>query len=388
MEKNILENMCVYYKDAEGLRFEKQEHIIPAFLGGKKMLDQGVVSDQANELFSGIEKHAAMESFINIDRMFLGPGKRRSRNPKKAGSAKISVMCAPDGRASLGYILMGKPKQIMQCILETDINSDSNKVTMVVDGDQKNNVGRSASQFWEDLKKIDIKKTICILDSRIPENQKILGNHKGKWFLAYNSVLEEDIIKQEVNKFVDKIKDKELNIDQSQEYKVVKENPKFEIKYAMDMNKLFRFCAKVAFNVSTYLNGKEFMLNECFDGIREAIISGKNINDYVSLCPENPMAKTFDSLYYKEKYGEYLHSVICLKQENGYYAVVSFYGFITGVLVKLTDNLNVRPVTATNGFFCDWENRKEYDMINFIVGLDSNEGECHKALCCKEKRKI
>lgn len=388
MEKNTLENMCVYYKDAEGLRFEKQEHIIPAFLGGKKMLDQGVVSDQANELFSGIEKHVSMESFININRMILGPGKRGSRNPKKAGSAKISVMCSQNGSASLGYILMGKPKQIMQCILETDINSDSNKVTMVVDGDQKNNVGRSASRFWEDLKKIDIKKTICILDSRIPGNQKILGNHKGKWFLAYNSVLEEDIIKQEVNKFVDKIKDKELNIDQSQEYKVIKENPKFEIKYAMDMNKLFRFCAKVAFNVSTYLNGKEFMLNECFDGIREAIISGKNINDYVSLCPENPMAKTFDSLYYKEKYGEYLHSVICLKQENGYYAVVSFYGFITGVLVKLTDNLNVRPVTATNGFFCDWENRKEYDMINFIVGLDSNEGECHKALCCKEKRKI
>ncbi len=53
MKKNTLENMCVYYKDAEGLRFEKQEHIIPAFLGGKKMLDQGVVSDQANELFSG-----------------------------------------------------------------------------------------------------------------------------------------------------------------------------------------------------------------------------------------------------------------------------------------------------------------------------------------------
>lgn len=106
MKKNTLENMCVYYKDAEGLRFEKQEHIIPAFLGGKKMLDQGVVSDQANELFSGIEKHAAMESFINIDRMFLGPGKRGSRNPKKAGSAKISVMCSQNGRASLGYILI------------------------------------------------------------------------------------------------------------------------------------------------------------------------------------------------------------------------------------------------------------------------------------------
>lgn len=36
MEKNTLENMCVYYKDAEGLRFEKQEHIIPAFLAARK----------------------------------------------------------------------------------------------------------------------------------------------------------------------------------------------------------------------------------------------------------------------------------------------------------------------------------------------------------------
>ena len=63
----------------------------------------------------------------------------------------------------------------MQCILETDINSDSNKVTMVVDGDQKNNVGRSASRFWEDLKKKEKKKTFCILDSRKPGNQKNSG---------------------------------------------------------------------------------------------------------------------------------------------------------------------------------------------------------------------
>lgn len=151
MEKNTLENICVYYKDTEGLRFEKQEHIIPAFLGGKKMLDKGVVSDQANELFSGIEKHAAMESFINIDRMFLGPGKRGSKNPKKAGSAKISVMCSQNGRASLGYILMGKPKQIMQCFLETD--TDGIKFTMAIDADQKDNLDKSVNQFLGELKK-------------------------------------------------------------------------------------------------------------------------------------------------------------------------------------------------------------------------------------------
>ncbi|RHC83669.1 hypothetical protein [Blautia obeum] len=134
------------------------------------------------------------------------------------------------------------------------------------------------------------------------------------------------------------------------------------------MNKFFRFCAKVAFNVSIYLNGKEFMLNECFDEIREAIISGENINNYVNLKPENPVG-IFDALHYAERYGEHLRSVICQKQENGYYAIVSFYGFKSCLLIKLTDNLKVCPVAAINGFFCDWENRKEYDMLNFIVGL-------------------
>lgn len=366
MEKNTLENICVYYKDTEGLRFEKQEHIIPAFLGGKKMLDKGVVSDQANELFSGIEKHAAMESFINIDRMFLGPGKRGSKNPKKAGSAKISVMCSQNGRASLGYILMGKPKQIMQCFLETD--TDGIKFTMAIDADQKDNLDKSVNQFWGELKKIDIKKAVYISDLRIPENQKILGNYKGKWFLGYNSTLNKNVIEQEVNEILEKIKDKKFIIDKSEGHKIVKEYPEFGIKYAMDMNKFFRFCAKVAFNVSTYLNGKEFMLNECFDEIREAIISGKNINNYVNLKPENPVG-IFDALHYAEKYGEHLHSVICKKQENGYYAIVSFYGFKSCLLIKLTDNLNIRPATAINGFFCDWENGKEYDMLNFIAGL-------------------
>lgn len=168
MEKNTIENMCVYYKDAEGLRFEKQEHIIPAFLGGKKMLDQGVVSDQANELFSGIEKHVSMESFININRMFLGPGKRGSKNPKKSGNAKVSVMCAPDGKVSLGYILLGKPKQIMQCFLETD--TDGNKLTMAIDAEREGDLKKYVDQFFKDLKKIDIKKLFIF---QIQEYRKI-----------------------------------------------------------------------------------------------------------------------------------------------------------------------------------------------------------------------
>lgn len=46
-----------------------------------------------------------------------------------------------------------------------------------------------------------------------------------------------------------------------------------------------------------------------------------------------------------------------------------FLGFKSCLLIKLTDNLKVCPAAAINGFFCDWENRKEYDMLNFIAGL-------------------
>ena len=366
MEKNTLENMCVYYKDAEGLRFEKQEHIIPAFLGGKKMLDQGVVSDQANELFSGIEKHVSMESFININRMFLGPGKRGSKNPKKSGNAKVSVMCAPDGKVSLGYILLGKPKQIMQCFLETD--TDGNKLTMAIDAEREGDLKKYVDQFFKDLKKIDIKKAVYISDSRIPENQKILGNHNGRWFLAYNSMLDKNVIEQEITESISKIKNKNFMVDESEEHKIIRKQPEFKIKYKMDMNKFFRFCAKVAFNVSTHLNGKKFMLNECFDEIREAIISGENINNYVHLCPEN-LTKTFGRIHYTDKYGEHIHSVICFQIEEEYCAMVNFYGFTTCILVKLTNCLKVYPMTEPNGFFCDWENGKEYNMLNFIEGL-------------------
>lgn len=370
MEKSALENnqnLCVYYKENNGLRFEKQEHIFPAFIGGIKMLDQGVVSDEANELFSGIEKHVSMESLVNINRMFYGPGKRGSKNPKKSGTPKIGVMCSPEGRTSLGYIVMGKPKQIPQCFLETD--TDGNKLEMAIDAEEKDYAEQRAAQFIEELKIYDVKKAICIPDSRIEKNRKILGNHKEKWFLAYNSTLDEYMVKKEVDVFIKRLKDKKFIQESSGECKVVRENPKFEFQYKMDMGKFLRFCAKIAFNVSTYINGREFILNESFDEIRKAILSGENINKYARLLPENPL-KLLNDLHYEKKYGEHLHSVVCLKTKDGYSAIVSLYGFITCVMVKLTDDVNVHPLKAQDGFFCDWENRKEYDMREFLEGFE------------------
>ena len=40
--------MCIYLGNSDKLTYQKQEHVFPAGLGGKRMLDYGVVSDQAN----------------------------------------------------------------------------------------------------------------------------------------------------------------------------------------------------------------------------------------------------------------------------------------------------------------------------------------------------
>lgn len=47
---------CIYLKKMlPDVTFNKAEHIIPAGIGGIKTLPKGLVSDEANELFSKLE---------------------------------------------------------------------------------------------------------------------------------------------------------------------------------------------------------------------------------------------------------------------------------------------------------------------------------------------
>lgn len=61
---------CIYYKKTEpDLRFDKEEHIIPAGLGGIHKPEKGSVSDEAYEKFSKIETVALRNSIIAFNRM-------------------------------------------------------------------------------------------------------------------------------------------------------------------------------------------------------------------------------------------------------------------------------------------------------------------------------
>ena len=100
--------------DKDELTYKNQEHIFPAGLGGKQMLPKGVVSDQANRLFSPLELKLMRHSLLAIDRMFFGPGKRGSRNPSKASKSVVNVGLQDDGLPVLCYTAAGNPYNIPQ----------------------------------------------------------------------------------------------------------------------------------------------------------------------------------------------------------------------------------------------------------------------------------
>lgn len=106
-------NLCIYTnKDDTQAHFKNQEHIVPACIGGMKKLPKGYVSDEVNTLFSGLELKLARNSPITLVRMFVGPGKRGSYNPKRRGRASkiVSVMQSDEtGEYSLGYMRVGVP---------------------------------------------------------------------------------------------------------------------------------------------------------------------------------------------------------------------------------------------------------------------------------------
>ena len=106
--------MCIYLGSGENLTYQKQEHVFPAGLGGKQMLDHGIVSDQANERFSPMELKLMRHSLIAFERMMYGPGKRGSHNPSKAAKSAVNVGLQDDGQPILCYTAAGKPHNIPQ----------------------------------------------------------------------------------------------------------------------------------------------------------------------------------------------------------------------------------------------------------------------------------
>ena len=188
--------MCIYLEDNGDLTYKKQEHVFPAGLGGIQMLDHGVVSDQANELFSPLELKLQRESLISIDRMFYGPGKRGSHKPEKASKSAVNVGLQDDGKPILCYTAAGKPYNIPQ-MYRID------KEVIVSLPDKEHIIEEQMEQFLSDLKKFN-GKYVFLKSEYVSSNSFIIGCFEGKYYVATNSERPDDsCINAEIKCFIE-----------------------------------------------------------------------------------------------------------------------------------------------------------------------------------------
>ncbi|EDS76595.1 hypothetical protein CBC_A1789 [Clostridium botulinum C str. Eklund] len=352
-------NKCIYLKKTEPeVNFVEREHVIPAGIGGINMLEQGMVSDEANtEIFSKLELKFMRNSIISTARSFQGPGKRGSLSDKKATKSNVHLMkkCNSEGSLELGYLERAKPHAISQ--LKIIYNKEFH---IILDAKVSNyNKENEIEKFISKLKKFDGKYKLMI-EKELPENYILLGLFNGIWYLASNTkdAKTNDNLLHEV---IEKVCNNDLS---NLESKYSLGQVQFNIHLEFDMNNdFFRVCAKIAFNTLAFLEGREFVLDKKFDNIREWIVKGGD-NKFAQFSASEGQDR-FKNL--KCILPEHSHSVIISKINNTLVATMNFYGTNFTTLVLLSSNFNDN--FEINGLICDWKNRNEYTLLDLISSI-------------------
>lgn len=348
---------CIYNgKEEDQATFEKREHVFPAGIGGINMLDQGDVSDEINEFFSKLELKFMRESIIQIPRILLGPGKRGSLNKKKATKSKI-LLIGNEGNERIGYIELGVPKVITQIKFLKE-NMKINLITQSVDENMK-----LFLRFENSLKKgekIKVKKT-----KRLDLNTSIVGfNHdKTEEFIyIYHNCekfsLSELIKCFENKKIFEKIRNffiKENLITSSEE------NIQFSNEINFNINEYFRVCCKIALNGLCFLEGRDYIEKNKFIEIKNFILNGGE-NNFAKIL-EVEKNKEIENYLKKIQIPKHSHFMIFFEINEEIYCTLRIYGILHEIhLGKKIDGAKI-----FNGLICDWQNRKEYFLDEYII---------------------
>lgn len=336
--------MCIYLGNSENLTYQKQEHVFPAGLGGKRMLDHGVVSDQANELFSPMELKLMRHSLIAFERMIYGPGKRGSHNPAKASKSAVNVGLQDDGQPILCYTAAGKPYNIPQ------FHRYGNEVTISVPHEYDDGE-KQVKSFLKALERFGEKFTF-LKSEHIPNGDIIIGFSEGTYYVATNSVKPANpCIEKEVQKVLENFEMQELKYGAyhaSQSHKL-REDPE-----------IARIYAKIAINVLALRKGSEYASHPNFSEIRKWILTGESATEYFFL-PQIQVEPPDDVM---KMIPPKAHWCVLVCGNGKLDTIVCLYNryirrFALGDLPEGKSFL-------VDGYICDWENEQEYTIMQFI----------------------
>lgn len=351
-------NFCIYLKRTETeLTFKSGEHIFPAAIGGIQKLPESFVSEEFNNKFSKLEGHFTQDELLSLPRQFHGPGKRGNLNPKRATKSKICILSEENNPNSvrLGYISLSKPYYIPQ--IKININGETQFSADLSEGDGKTQV----NDFFKSVQEFNDYYTIHE-EKNINQDEFIIGyeivNKKKKWHIAFSDSKHLN----NINKWIERLNKTTLPEKVNAENKSAMVNAMQGLQVS---ESYFRTCAKIAFNFLAFVKGQEFVLQECFDPIRNWIINGGKNKAFVSDFLNDEELKRFHSI----KFPEMSHKLIIINNRGTLCAYISFYGGHFGVLIQLGSGFEGE--FEFDGFICDWQNRKEYKFFDYIKQLNN-----------------
>ncbi|WP_375102289.1 hypothetical protein ACDZ28_01115 (plasmid) [Paenibacillus sp. RS8] len=335
---------CIYLKQTEpNVSFKSQEHIFPAGIGGTKKLPLEYVSHDCNNYFSAMELQFMRNSLIALPRQFHGPGKRGDSNPKKATKSNVSLITELNASNSFGfgYISLGKPYNISQILINI-------KGPIQFKSDRSfGNVNKVTTDFMNNLEKFNGKYSLHE-DERLTEDEFILGFRDGKWYVALSN---KDLEKQ-IRIFIDKI----LFEKPIQNKVPTMGTIQTEVQQTFQFDDtFFRVCAKIIFNYLALAKGQNFVLQSCFDPLRDWIVNGGD-NTFAGL-----LGKEFNLDIQTPKLA---HKFMIVQDGKMLKSIISFYGGQFATQVNLCEDFE--GCFELDGFICDWENGYDYRWAEYI----------------------
>lgn len=368
-------NQCIYTKEsAPAATFQSREHVIPACIGGIAKLPEGYVSDAVNHRFSIWEKSFAREYTVGLMRMFFGPVGRRKHQRKERISVLINI---ESQRVCLGYLRLGKPFPIHQLHMQADAFTRPEPVVLGI------TLAYSAEEatetilagFLEQLKQYgETTSPVIIKSDKIPQGERLLGYHNKCWYLGIPKSENGDTTKKHAAHTVSMLREltvETILTDNRNTPLYREEQVALYQEMAFNWIDILRVYAKIAFNCLAFLKGRDYVLQEAFDPLRQAILTGEQIAYYVRYSGNAAFLQELFHTPNAVRFGAHLHMVLITDIREVLAAAVCLYGSANPVFVILAEQ-KPEPYGAMDGYVCDWENKRELNFISFVSEFIEN----------------
>lgn len=345
--------MCIYYGESENLTYEKQEHVILAGLGGHIKLEKGVVSDQANEYFSPLEREVLEKSFIMVNRVIEGPGKRGKTSEKYATTSAVSLVCQEN------EYYLGIMKGIQGYFLSQFLLDEKGQLKFIKGADDTNFIG------WEVLRNKFLNmgdKYIPVIDTRFG-GKIFITYHKDKITTGSAAELSSEKISE-----IKCMLGRNLTLGYSQKMCGAMS---LELKIEHNFVSVCKVVAKTAVNTMAYLLGENFVASsqEIKNIIHAIFAADDSILDLVNGLGE--------VAYFREKF--------YLQPEQSACLIVCANGRLEAYIFFYTHAFKLDLCTISwregfsfwiDGIVCDWKSAKcDYKYTDYLknIGVFSTE---------------